>query len=149
MTLSEQIHKDMLDAVKSGEKNRVEVLKLALASLKNAKVEKGEELEKEEEEKVLWKELRKLQDAYEQYSEGGREDLAQREKEQLEIIQSYLPELMSEKEVRDFVEKKVSELGVDSPKDMGKVMGVVMKELSGKADGTLVSDIVKEVLDED
>ena len=149
MKLSEQIHKDMLEATKSGESQKVEILKLSKSSFKNAEIEKGSELDSDEEEQILWKEEKKLKDAYEQYVKGGREDLAQKEKKQLEVIQKYLPELMSEEEIRDVVEQKVSELEVDSVREMGKVMGAVMKELSDKADGTVVNNIVKEVLNED
>jgi uncharacterized protein len=149
MTLLEKIRKDVLEAVKEGEDDRVDILKIAIASLKNAEIEKGEELDDNEQEQILRKEVKKLKDAYEQYVDCDRQDLAEREKRQMNILESYLPKFMEEEEVREIVQKKIEELGADSSKDMGRVMGAVMKELSGKADGGTVNKIVKEVLNED
>ncbi len=148
MTLSEKIRKDMLDGVKQKDSVRVDILKMVLASFKNAEIEKGESLDDKSQEAILRKEVKKLKDAFEQYTQAGRSDLAEKEKAQLDILEAYLPELMSEDEVRDFVKKKASELGVESMRDMGKLMGVVMKELQGKADGGVVNNIVREVLNE-
>jgi len=148
MTLSEKIRKDMLDGVKQKDSVRVDILKMVLASFKNAEIEKGESLDDKSQEAILRKEVKKLKDAFEQYTQAGRSDLAQKEKAQLDILEAYLPELMSEDEVREFVKKKASELGVESMRDMGKLMGVVMKELHGKADGGVVNNIVREVLNE-
>ena len=138
----------MLDAVKAKDVVKIDILKMALASLKNAEIEKGDSLDEKTQENILRKEVKKLKDAFEEYSKASRDDLAQKEKQQLEILEAYLPELMSEDEVREFVKKKVEELGVQGPGDMGKVMGVVMKELQGKADGGMVNNIVKDVLNE-
>ena len=138
----------MLDAVKAKDVVKIDILKMALASLKNAEIEKGESLDEKTQENILRKEVKKLKDAFEEYSKASRDDLAQKEKQQLEILEAYLAELMSEDEVREFVKKKVEELGVQGPGDMGKVMGVVMKELQGKADGGMVNNIVKDVLNE-
>lgn len=138
----------MLDAVKAKDVVKVDILKMALASLKNAEIEKGDSLDEKTQENILRKEVKKLKDAFEEYSKASRDDLAKKEKQQLEILEAYLPELMSEDEVREFVKKKVEELGVQGPGDMGKVMGVVMKELQGKADGGMVNNIVKDVLNE-
>ncbi len=148
MTLSEKIRKDMIAAVKAKDTLKVDILKMALASLKNSEIEKGEDLDEKEQENILRKEAKKLKDAYEEYKQAGRDDLAEKEEAQLEILEAYLSKLMDESEVREFVEKKVKELGVQGPKDMGKVMGAVMKELQGKADGGVVNNIVKEVLNE-
>jgi hypothetical protein len=76
----------------------------------------------------------------------GRDDLVQKEKQDLEIIESYLPELMSDEEVKKVVEKKIKETGAQDMRDMGKVIGAVMKELEGKADGNTVKDIVQSML---
>lgn len=148
MNLSEKIRKDMLDAVKAKDVVKIDILKMVLASLKNAQIEKGEELDENEQESILRKEAKKLKDAYQEYVEADRKDLAQKEKDQLNILEEYLPKLMSDSEIKDFVIKKVEELDAQGPKDIGKVMGAVMKELQGKADGTLVNNIVKEVLNE-
>ncbi len=148
MSLREKIHKDMLDAVKAKEVEKVDILKMTLASLKNFEIEKGEELSSEKQEEVVRKEVKKLKDAIEEYEIAGRRDLVEKEKNQLEVLEEYLPKLMEEDEVREVVKKKVSEMDAQGPKDMGKVMGAVMQELKGKADGTLVNNVVKEVLNE-
>ena len=148
MTLSEKIRKDMLDAVKAKDVVKIDILKMVIASLKNAELEKGKELDEKEQESILRKEAKKLKDAYEEYVKAGREDLAQKEKDQLNILEAYLPKLMSDSEIKSFVIKKVEEMDAQGSKDTGKVMGIVMKELHGKADGTLVNNIVKEVLNE-
>jgi uncharacterized protein len=148
MTLSEKIHNDMITAVKAKESVKVEILKMVIASLKNAEIENEKELDEKAQEQILHKEVKKLKDAFEQFTLGGREDLAKKEKEQLGILEKYLPKQMEESEVRVFVEQKAKELGAESIRDMGKVMGVVMKELQGKADGGMVNNIVKDVLNE-
>jgi uncharacterized protein len=148
MTLSEKLRKDMIDAVKAKDSLKVDILKMVIASLKNAEIEKGEALDEKEQESILRREAKKLKDAFVEYREGGREDLAQREKAQLQILEEYLPKLMDESEVREFVQKKAKELEAEGPRDIGKVMGVVMKELQGKADGGMVNNIVKDVLNE-
>jgi len=148
MSLSEKIRKDMIDAVKAKDVLKIDILKMALASLKNAEIEKGELLEQKDQENVLRKETKKLKDAYDEYTKAGREDLAEKEKAQLEILQAYLPKLMDESEIREVVEQTAKELNAESPRDMGRVMGTVMKKLQGKADGSVVNNIVKDVLDE-
>ncbi len=148
MTLSEKIRNDMFASLKEKDSIKVEILKMVLASFKNAEIENGKELDASTQEQIVAKEVKKLKDAFEQYSQGGREDLAQKEKAQLDILLVYLPKQMEESEVRAFVEQKAKELGAESIRDMGKVMGVVMKELQGKADGGMVNNLVKDVLNE-
>ena len=148
MTLSEKIRNDMLIALKEKNSVKVEIFKMVLASLKNAEIENGKELDANSQEQIVRKEVKKLRDAFEQFTENGREDLAKKEKEQLDILEIYLPKQMDEAEVRLFVEEKAKELGAESMRDIGKVMGVVMKELQGKADGGMVNNIVKDVLNE-
>ena len=138
----------MISALKARETVKVEILKMVLASLKNVEIENEKELDEKTQEQVVRKETKKLKDAFEQYTQGGRDDLAQKEKEQLEILEEYLPKQMEESEIRAFIEQKAKELGAESTKDMGKVMGVVMKELQGKADGGVVNNLVKDVLNE-
>jgi len=95
---------------------------------------------------VLMKAAKQRKESIEQYELGGREDLADAEKEELKIIESYLPEMMDEDEIRKIARKKIEELGASEMSDMGKVMGVLMQELKGKADGSLISSVVKEEL---
>jgi len=136
----------MFQASKDGDVNKSDILKMALASIKNAQIEVEEELSDTDIEKILRKEVKKVKDSIEQFEKMGREDLLSKEKSQLEVLESYLPELMGEDEVRKVVEKKIDELGAKDMKDMSKVMGVVMKELDGKTDGNTVKNIVQELL---
>jgi hypothetical protein len=146
MTLLEKLRKDMLTALKSGNKDKSQTLKMVVATIKNAQIESEKELTDKDIEKILRKEAKKTEDSIEQYQKMGRDDLVQKEKQDLEIIQSYLPELMSDEEVKKVVEKKIKETGAQDMRDMGKVIGAVMKELEGKADGNTVKDIVQSML---
>ena len=146
MSLTDTLRKDMFQAIKDGKKDESEILKMALASIKNAQIEVDEELTDKDIQKILRSEVKKIKDSIEQFEKMGRDDLVAREIIQLETIQSYLPQPMSEDEVRKIVEAKVKELNAESMRDMGKVMGVVMKELEGKTDGNTVKDIVQDIL---
>ena len=146
MSLLEQIRKDMISSLKSGEKDRNQILKMVLAILKNTQIEIGEELKDIEVEKILRRETKKIEDSIEQFTKMGRDDLVSKEKADLEVIKSYLSELMSDEDVKKIVEDKISQLETQDIRDMGKVMGVVMKELDGKADGNTVKNIVQELL---
>ena len=146
MSLTDTLRKDMFQAIKDGAKDESEILKMALASIKNVQIESEEELTDKEIQKILRSEVKKIKDSIEQFKKMEREDLVSKEVSQLEVLQSYLPKPMSEDEVRKVVEAKVKELNAESMRDMGKVMGVVMKELEGKADGNTVKDIVQDIL---
>ena len=146
MSLTDTLRKDMFKAIKDGAKDESEILKMALASIKNAQIESEKELTDKDIQKILRSEVKKIKDSIEQFKKMQRDDLVTREVLQLEVLQSYLPQPMSEDEVRKVVEAKVKELNAESMRDMGKVMGVVMKELEGKADGNTVKNIVQDVL---
>lgn len=146
MSISENIRKDMFTASKEGRIDEANILKMAIASIKNAEIEAGKELEDSEVEKILRKETKKISDAIEQYEKMGREDLLNTEKAQLEVLNRYLPQLLSTEEVTEVVKKKIAELGVSEMKDMGRVMGAVMAEVGSKTDGNTVKNIVSEIL---
>lgn len=146
MSLVDSIRKDMFLASKEGFVEKSDILKMALASIKNAEIEKGDSLDDSEIEKILRKEVKKIKDSIEQFEKMGREDLLEREKAQLEVLQSYIPELMSEEDVRTFVKGKIQELNVQDKRDMGRLMGAVMKEIGSKADGGIVKSVVDSLL---
>jgi uncharacterized protein len=145
MSIIDSIRKDMFEARKSGQVVKSEILGMALASIKNVEIDKGE-LNEEQVVEIVRKEVKKLEDAYNQYMSGGREDLAKKEKEQLETLNVYVPALMSEEDVKTVVLKVLESMPTATMSEMGMVMGTVMKELKGKADGTTVNNVVKEVL---
>ncbi len=146
MSLIETIRKDMISATKDGNTDKLDILKLALASMINAQKAASEELKDVDFEKILKKEVKKVKDSIEQFSAIGRMELANREKRQLEVLESYLPKEMSSEDVAKIVKRIISEIKPEGSKDMGRVMGVVMKEVAGRADGNIVKEIVLEHL---
>jgi len=146
MSISENIRKDMFTASKEGRVDESDILKMALAAIKNAEIDTGKELEDSEVEKILRKEARKITDAIDQYTKMGREELLAKEKAQLEILDKYLPQLLTEDEVRVVVKNKITELGITEMKDMGRLMGAVMAEIGTLTDGNTVKNIVMEFL---
>ena len=146
MSISENIRKDMFIASKEGRVDESNILKMAIAAVKNAEIETGKELDDSEVEKILRKETKKIADAIEQYEKMGREDLLSTEKAQLEVLNRYLPQLFSVEEVTEVVKKKIAELGVSEMRDMGRVMGAVMAEVGSRTDGNTVKNIVSGLL---
>lgn len=145
-TILETLRKDTFAAMKAGEETKVGILQIAVGSIKNEELKKGEALTDEESIRVLRSEVKKLKDAIEQYKAGGRDDLLERESAQLAVIEAYLPALMSEDDIAKIVEAKMKELNVVGMSDMGKLMGVVMKEVGAKADGGVVKQVVTRLL---
>jgi len=148
MSLLQKIQQDSISAMKKGNSVKTDILKMVIASLKNAVIAKtgDSKISPEEEVKIVFSEAKKLKDSIEQYKKAGRDDLIAREEEQLKYVMEYLPEQMGREDVEKAVKKAIEEVRASGMGDMGKVMGAVMKDLQGKADGTLVSDIVKEKL---
>lgn len=146
MSIQETIRKDMFVASKDGRVDESEILKMALASIKNAEIEAQKELEAGEVEKILRKETKKITDAIEMYEKMGREDLLKKERSQLEVLNKYLPQLLSEEEIKNIAKEAVTTLNVSGIKDMGRVMGVVMSKVGSQADGNVVKSIVQSLL---
>ena len=141
MSLLEQIQGDVKDAMKAGEKDRVHALRLVVNELqKAAKENGGDELE------VLQRERKRRFEAAEAYRDGGRTDLAEAEEQEAKLIAGYMPEQLSDEELNAIVGDAVAESGASSPKEMGKVMALVMPQVKGRADGKRVSNAVKELL---
>lgn len=146
MSLIETLRKDMFSASKEGNTEKADILKMAMASIKNAQLASEEKLSDADMEKILRKEVKKVQDSIAQFTQMGRNDLAEREKHQLEVLEQYLPKQMSEEDVEKVVKAKVEELKPEGMRDMGKVMGAVMKEIGGNADGNVVREMVQKHL---
>lgn len=143
MTLQEQIQDAYQRAL--GEKNELEVsvFRLIKSAVVNAEIEKKGELSDDDVMAVLTKQAKQRRDSIDQFEKGGRSDLAEKEKKELAMIEKFLPEKMGEDEIREIVKKKVAE---NPDADFGRVMGAVMGELKGQADGGTVQKIVKEEL---
>lgn len=150
MSIKERIITEMKTAMKAKDTLRLQVLRSLKAKLMEKEISerKGGEAEISNEQviEVLMKASKQRKESIDQYESGGRDDLAEAEKRELTIIEEYLPEMMSEDEVRGIVKQKISQLGASGPADMGKVMGALMGQLKGKADGGMISTIVKEEL---
>ena len=150
MSLKEKIDLDLKNSMKSGDKTRLNAIRSIRATLLEKEVSirvagKGV-LSEEQEIEVLVSLAKKRRDAIEQFTAGNRPDLAATELSELNVIEEYLPAPISDEEVRAAVEDIVAKTGATSMKDIGKVMGLAMKTLKGKADGTKVQEIVKSLL---
>lgn len=136
--------------MKQKEKDRLRVLRSLKAKLLEREISERKDgegsLNDEQATEVLMKAAKQRKESIDQFEKGGRDDLAEKEKEELEVIESYLPEMLSEEEIRDVVREIIDDVGADSMADMGPVMGRVMPQLKGKAEGALVSKVVKDEL---
>ena len=144
--LKEKIQQDVKDALKSGDSKKRIVLGMVLSAIKNKEIEKREELSEEDIVAVVSSEIKKRKDSVEQFEKGGRPELAEGEKKEAEMLMAYMPEQMSEEDVRNEVKKTIAEMGIKDMKEMGKLIGAVMAKVKGKADGQMVSRLVKEEL---
>ena len=160
--LKQQLQKELTDSLKSGDQLKRLVLGALLTAIKNRELNKRSQLSKtvfdkaELEEKsklddgeileVVAGEVKKRKDSTEQFRGGGRKDLADKEESEMKILMAYLPEQMSEEEIRKEIQTAISEIGAKTAKEMGKVIGAVMPKVKGRADGGTVSRIAKELL---
>ena len=146
MTLTEQINNDIKEAMKAREADKLAALRDIKSKLLLEATSGGGEVSEEAGNKIVMKLYKQRTDTYDLYIKEGREDLAADEKFQAEIIAQYMPKMLSEDEIRKVVKEKITALGATGPQDIGKVMGPIMGQLNGKADGALISSIVKEEL---
>lgn len=146
MEIQDRLSEDLKTAMKAKEKVKVETIRMVRAQLKDFQIAKRDELTEEDEISVVTNAAKKRKEALELYEKSDRQDLIDRERQELEIISAYLPAQLSKEEVEKVVLKVMEEVGASSPQDMGKVMGTAMKELKGKADGKMVQEIVREKL---
>ncbi|MBF0586776.1 GatB/YqeY domain-containing protein [Prosthecochloris sp. N3] len=150
MSIREQINADLKEAMKSGDKERLNAIRSIRAALLEKEVSvrvggKGE-LTPEQELDVVTGLAKKRRDSIEQYLNAGRKDLAETEESELRVLETYLPEQLSDEEIQQAVDAIITSTGASSMKDMGRVMGAAMKELKGKADGGKVQQFVKAAL---
>jgi uncharacterized protein YqeY len=145
-TLKPQLTSDMKSSMKSGDKHRLGVVRLILAAIKQIEVDERIELDNTRILAVLDKMAKQRRESISHYSAAGREDLVAVEQAEIEIIQEYLPEALSDAEINDIVEKSITDTGAVSIKDMGKVMGLLKPQLQGRADMGKVSQLIKSRL---
>ena len=142
----DNIKTQLKDAMISRDKNRIIALRNFLAKLKAKEIEKKESLSKSESLKVLQSMAKQLKDSIDQYTKGGREDLANKESDELEILSEFLPEPLSKEEMSKIIEEVIKDCGASSMKDMGQVIGVAISKMKGKGEGSIVSQLVREKL---
>ena len=146
MVLYEKIQSDMYTAMKAGEKEKASTLRTVLAKLKDKQIDTRESLSEKDEIKVLQTLVKQRKESIDLYQKGGRSELAEAESFELEIINTYLPEMMNEDDVRKLIEEIIEETGAQSMADLGKVMPQIMKQGKGLIVGKTAQRIVSEML---
>lgn len=146
MGLREKIDADIKEALKSGAKDKVSALRMLSAALKNKQIDKRRELTEEEIVETVRSLIKQRRDSIEQFAKAGRQDLVDKETKEVQILEVYLPAQMSRDELEALVHETVKQTGAQGPKDMGKVMKLLMPMVAGRADGKLVSELVKAAL---
>jgi len=148
MQLEQKIMAEMKDAMRAKDEGVLRALRAIKAEIIKAKTEPGAggEIDEATEQKFLQKMMKQRRDSLEIFEKQGREDLASKEREEMAVIEKFLPKQIGEAELKSIIEKIVADTGASSPADMGKVMGVASKQLAGQADGKTISNIVKELL---
>jgi uncharacterized protein YqeY len=146
MGLKDDITAAVKDAMKKKEKLRLGVLRMLMSEMKNRQIENQRELEEVDILQVITRMVKQRQDSAEQFANGGREELAAKEKSEIEVLQGYLPQALSESELETMVKEAIAETQATSKKDMGKIMKVVMPKIAGRADGKAVNQMVARLL---
>jgi uncharacterized protein YqeY len=146
MSLKEQLTADMKEAMKNKEKERLAVIRMVRGAIRQQEIDGQKELGEEDVIAVISKEVKMRRDSIEEFKKGAREDLVEKTQAEIDVLLPYLPAQLSEDEVRELVKAAVEQTGAATPKDMGKVMGVLMPKVKGRADGKMVNTIVKSFL---
>ena len=146
MSLIGRLEDDLRDAMLARENERRDALRLILSSLRSAEKDLQRELSDDEELQVLQRERKRRIEAAEAFREGGREEQAQKEEAELAILEEYMPEPLNEEDLERIVDDAIAENGATSMRDMGRVMADVMPQIAGRADGSFVSQLVREKL---
>lgn len=148
MPLKEQLSDDLKDAMRQGDALRRTTIRFVLSAIHNDEIARQKDLDEDGVIQVLTKQAQQRRDSIEAFQDANRQDLVDKEQAELEIIAAYLPERMTEDEVREVVRQVLSDSGASGPQDMSKVMGRLMPKVRGRADGKMVSTMVNEMLRE-
>ncbi len=146
MSVRQDITNELTRAIKAGDRLKVSTLRLVLNSIKNKEIELKHELSDEEVFRILSTLVRQRQESIEQFEKGGRTDLAEKEKKELEVIKGFLPPQLSDEEILEIVKEAADGIGASGMKDLGRLMKAVMPKIKGRADGRTVNAVVKRFL---
>ncbi len=146
MPIEEKITNDLKAAMKAKDEMRLSCLRLLKTSIKHKQVEKGEELKDEDIEAIISSAIRKGKEAAQEFNKGNREDLAAKEEAEIKILYDYMPKQLDSVEIEKIIKEIITELSIDSPKDLGKVMKAAMVRMAGKAQGKEVNEIARRLL---
>lgn len=147
MDLKERLGEEYKRAMKARDRLTVSTIRMLQSEIRNAEIAKRDDLDDGELLAVVSREARKRREAIEEFEKAGRQDLVDREKAELSVVQRYMPEQLSADEIRRLAAEAIEEAGASSPGDMGKVMGKLMPRLKGRADGRQVNQMVREMLE--
>lgn len=146
MDISKKINEEMITAAKSRDKVRLSAIRMLKAAVHNKEIDLMRPLNETEMLQILSQIVKQRKDSIEQFTKGGRNDLVEKETAELKVIQEFMPAQITDEEVESLIKKAIAEVGAASVKDMGKVMKVLMPQLTGKADGKIVGEKVKALL---
>lgn len=147
MSLQERLMAEMKEAMKSGDSEKVSVIRMLRASLKNREIDRRRALTEQEIIETIASSIKQRRESIEEFKKGSRKDLVEKEEKEIAILQSFLPPQLTEEELEAKVRVTIEETGAKGIKDLGRVMKVLMPQVSGKADGKAVSDMVKTLLE--
>lgn len=146
MSLKERLMSDLKDAMREGDQRRKDAIRMIRAAIKNREIERQQEIGDEEVLEIIAQEVKRRKEALEMFEKAGRDDLVEKEKAQLEVLLSYMPEQLSREEIEKVVQDIVDEMNATSIRQLGPVMGKAMAELKGRAEGSVVNEVAREIL---
>ncbi|MBD0379104.1 GatB/YqeY domain-containing protein [Paenibacillus sedimenti] len=146
MSLSERLNEDMKQAMKSQDKFKLSVIRMVRSTIKNSEIDLKRTLDDNEVLDVLTREIKQRKDSLQEFEKAGRDDLADNLKAELVILAEYMPQQLSEEEVKAIVQQTIQQVGASSKADMGKVMTALMPQVKGRADGKLINQLVQQQL---
>ena len=146
MSIKDRLRDDMKTAMKAKDQLALGTIRMMISAIKNREIDLTQEIDDQEVEAVLAKAVKQRQDSAAQYKEAGRAELAEKEEAEIEILRKYLPEGLSQDQIETLVKEAIGKSGASSMKDIGKVMGILMPQVKGRADGSQVNAIVKKLL---
>ncbi|MBB1086479.1 GatB/YqeY domain-containing protein [Limosilactobacillus fastidiosus] len=146
MSLLQDLTSDMVSAMKNRDKETLGVVRMLKAAVQNEQIEQGHDLTSDEEVAVMAREYKQRKESLDEFKQAGRKDLVEKTEVEMKVVEKYMPQQLSEDDVKKIVNETIEQVGASSMKDFGKVMGAVMPKVKGQADGKLVNQTVKDEL---